>query len=157
MGAAMFLFVIIRFYIYHHPYDFFRNSFKQSNLAFHSYSFYILMVIGTGCLFPVSILSSVPVQVPITMFLPLLYGLYVAVYRPYQARFENVMAALNMVAVCAVMGFRIYMEILISKNVWLSVDVIVYLLVAIVGLMLTLAVLGIAGTVYGYYDSLKSD
>ena len=130
---------------------------RKTNLAFHSYSFYLFMMIGTACLFPVSILSSVPVQVPITMFLPLLYGLYVVVYRPYQARFENIMAVLNMVAVCAVMGFRMYMEIMVSKNVWLSVDVIVYLLVAIVGLMLTLAVLGIAGTVYGYYDRLKSD
>ena len=115
------------------------------------------MVIGTGCFFPISILSSVPVQVPITMLLPLLYGLYVAVYRPYQARFENVMAALNVLAVCAVMGFRMYMEILVSKNVWLSVDVILYLLMSVVGLMVVVAVLGIVGTAYGYYDSLKSD
>jgi hypothetical protein len=153
----MFLFVIIRFHIYHHPYDYFRNSFKQSNLAFHSYSFYLFMVIGTGCLFPVSILSSMPVQVPVTMFLPLLYGIYVAVYRPYQARFENVMAVLNMLAACAVMGIRMYMEILASKNVWLSADVILYLLMSVVGLMLAVVVLGIAGTVYGYYDSLKSE
>ena len=91
------------------------------------------------------------------MFLPLLYGLYVAIYRPYQARFENFIAVLNMGAVCAVMGFRMYMEILASKNVWLSVDVILYLLMGIVGLMLAVALLGIAGSVYGYYDSLKSD
>jgi hypothetical protein len=157
VGAAMFLFVIIRFHIYHHPYDYFRNSFEKSSLAFHSYSLYLFMVIGTGCFFPISILSSVPVQVPITMLLPLLYGLYVAVYRPYQARFENVMAALNVLAVCAVMGFRMYMEILVSKNVWLSVDVILYLLMSVVGLMVVVAVLGIVGTAYGYYDSLKSD
>jgi hypothetical protein len=58
---------------------------RKTNLAFHSYSFYLFMMIGTACLFPVSILSFVPVQVPIKMFLPLLYGLYVVVYRPYQA------------------------------------------------------------------------
>ena len=96
-------------------------------------------------------------QAPITMFLPLLYGFYVAIYRPYQARFENVMAALNMLAVCAVMGFRMYMEILVSKNVWLSVDVILYLLMSVVGLMAVVAMLGIVSTFYGYYDSLKSD
>lgn len=115
------------------------------------------MVIGTGCLFPVSILSSVPVQVPITMLLPLLYGFYVAIYRSYQARFENVMAVLNMLAVCAVIGFRMYIEILVSKNVWLSVDVNLYLLMGVVGLMIAVDVLGIAATAYGYYDRLKSD
>ena len=96
-------------------------------------------------------------QVPITMFLPLLYGLYVVVYRPYQARFENIMAVLNMVAVCAVMGFRMYMEILVSKNVWLSADAILYLLMGIVGLLIAVAVIGIVGSLYGYYNNLKSD
>ena len=62
-----------------------------------------------------------------------------------------------MVAASAVMSIRMYMEILASKNVWLSVDVILYLLMGIVGLMLAVALLGIAGTAYGYYDSLKSD
>ena len=55
------------------------------------------------------------------------------------------------------MSIRMYMEILASKNVWLSVDVILYLLMGIVGLMLAVALIGIAGTAYGYYDSLKSD
>ena len=67
------------------------------------------------------------------------------------------MAVLNMLAACAVMGMRMYMEILASKNVWLSADVILYLLMSVVGLMLAVVVLGIAGTVYGYYDSLKSE
>jgi hypothetical protein len=50
-----------------------------------------------------------------------------------------------------------YMEILVSKNVLLSVDVILYLLMGIVGLMLAVAVIGIAGSLYGYYNNLKSN
>ena len=65
------------------------------------------------------------------------------------------MAVFNMVAVCAVMGFRMYMEIMVSKNVWLSVDTTLYLLMGIVVLMFAVVVLGIASSIYGYYNSLK--
>ena len=34
VGAAMFLFVIIRFHINHHAYDYFRNSFEKNQPRF---------------------------------------------------------------------------------------------------------------------------
>ena len=55
-----------------------------------------------------------------------------------------------MMAVCIVMGFRFYMEILSNKNIILSIVVILYLLLCVVVILLFVALFGVFSCVYVY-------
>jgi hypothetical protein len=102
---------------------------------------------------PTLTISQIPI--PVTAFPVFLYALYLILYQPYKTCYENIASFINMMVVCIVMGFREYMEILSNKNIILSIDVILYLLLCVVVLMVFVAFFGAVSCVYVYRVNKK--
>lgn len=152
-----FVTAIIRFHLNPHPYGYFFFSFKHNSRNFNHYSFYLAMIVLTGCLLPVSTINEIPSYVPIPLLVLLLYTIYLIFYRPYLHCYENILAFVNLAVLCAFMAFRLYIEILHYKNVKFEMELILLLLMIILILLFGLAILGIIGTFYGFCIEKKAD
>lgn len=144
VAGTLTLVTFVRFYNNPHPCDYFRYSFRETNIAMLHCFLYILTIVTSLTLL---------VMLPSLSFAPaiplLLQCFYTLLYRPYKEPSENVRSTLNLLTMCAFLALRVYAQYA-SEMMFNGFGTFLAILLCY-GLLLLVLVLSVVFTVFYFH------